>query len=383
METIINRNLPYDWIQKSPALGLSSPAPMMAARLKDFAVESLLRFTGSQKFLTTQLDITNACNLSCAHCYHSNHSNAGALDFDGWGKILDQYGQLARKLHLAPRFVICGGEPTLSPLFFPMLSELNSRWPGVHITVLTNATRLTEGLVSSLRAYNLGFQISLDGPDRERHDLIRGAGNFAQALAGLKNLQHAGMNATFLATLSHKTSLWISDFFEIAAQCGVEQMNFTRFISQGYGRKLEERHEDRPLEALELRDAYNTILACSKSSGVKTNTNLPLYHLIDPNLGANGKSGFQGLIIDYMGNLKVSSRVNFKLGNILEEGLESLFLRHPLMEAFRDRKIEGCGSCVHFEHCGGDRNSSYVTTGSFLRKDPGCWLNMMPQEAKG
>ena len=58
--------------------------------IKDLTIRSLLRFTGSQKFLTAQLDITNACNLTCAHCYHDNHSNRGALDFAGWRRILDQ-----------------------------------------------------------------------------------------------------------------------------------------------------------------------------------------------------------------------------------------------------------------------------------------------------
>lgn len=30
-------------------------------------IERLLKFTGTQKFLSAQLDITNACNLNCAH----------------------------------------------------------------------------------------------------------------------------------------------------------------------------------------------------------------------------------------------------------------------------------------------------------------------------
>ncbi|MBI4372042.1 MAG: radical SAM protein [Elusimicrobia bacterium] len=348
--------------------------------LQDSIIGGLLKFTGSQKFLTAQLNITNACNLSCVHCYHAHHSNAGALDFQGWRSILDQYERLAKKLYLKPFFVICGGEPTISSLFIPMLKELNSRWPGVRVDVLTNGTRLARGFTESLRQFNLGIQISLDGPDRERHDLIRGHGSFDQTLSGLNNLQEAGLNAWFLATLSHRTSLWIEDFFKMAAISEVEGMNFTRFIPEGTGRLLEESHADRPLSGVDLRDTYAAILKSSKGTGVATNTNGPLFHLIDSNLGANGKAGFQGLIIDYKGNLKFSSRVDFKLGNILEEGLENLFLGHPLMRALRNREIEGCGTCVHYEHCGGDRNASFVATGSFLKKDPGCWLDTAPQE---
>lgn len=347
---------------------------MTLLSVKDRVVRGVLEFTGTQKILTAQLDITNACNLTCVHCYHPHHSNEGGLDFPAWREILDQYGNLARKLYLLPDFILCGGEPTISPLFWPILEELSSRWPASRISVLTNATRLNPEFAGRLSRLNVDFQISLDGPDSRRHDLIRGAGNFDQAMTGLGCLQDAGMNAAFLATLSHRNSFWIADFFETAARVRAERMSFTRFISQGSGRRLEERLEDRPLAPAELREAYRTILESSKRSGVATKTSTSLYHLLDPNLGAHGKSGFQGVVIDYQGNLKVSSRTNFKLGNVRVDGLENLFLRHPIMKALRDRDIEGCGSCSHYEHCGGDRNASFAATGSFLKKDPGCWL---------
>ncbi|PIR19555.1 MAG: hypothetical protein COV48_01350, partial [Elusimicrobia bacterium CG11_big_fil_rev_8_21_14_0_20_64_6] len=166
-------------------------------------------------------------------------------------------------------------------------------------------------------------------------------------------------------------------FFATAARANVESMNFTRFITEGDGRRLEEAGVDRPLTGPELRDAYTAILRLSRQTQVPTNTNLPLFHLIDPSLGAHGKVGFQGLVIDYMGNLKVTSRVGYKLGHVLEEGLEALFLGHPVMRDLRDRKIDGCGPCVHYERCGGDRNASFTATGSFLRKDPSCWFDLV------
>lgn len=345
-------------------------------RVKDSLIHRLLDFTGSQRFLTTQLDITNACNLTCVHCYHDNHSNRGALDFAGWRRILDQYEALTKKLYLRPRFILCGGEPTLSPMFRPMLHELSGRWPEARITILTNGLPLSPELTRFLAGFDVAFQISLDGPDARRNDLIRGPGAFDGALAGLKNLQAAGLNASFLATLSRRNSSWLADFYATAARAKIESMNFTRFITEGDGRRLEESGVDRPLAGPELRGAYEAILSLSRKTGVPTNTNLPLFHLIDPSLGAHGKVGFQGLVIDYMGNLKVSSRVGYKLGNVLEEGLEALFLEHPLMRDLRDRKIEGCGPCVHYERCGGDRNASFAATGSFLKKDPSCWFEV-------
>jgi len=116
------------------------------------------------------------------------------------------------------------------------------------------------------------------------------------------------------------------------------------------------------------------ILLHSKRTGVKTNTDQPLYATIDPSLGRHGMFGFQGLIVDYKGNLKVSSRSGFILGNIFEKGMENLFLNHPLMRSLRNGEIDGCGGCEFYRRCGGNRTAAYATSGSFLAPDPGCWL---------
>lgn len=340
----------------------------------NWIIERLLNFTGTQKFLSAQLDITNACNLSCAHCYQSNHSADRDLSLGEWRKILDQYARLAKKLHLLPHFCISGGEPTISPLFIPILEELRSRWPDAGISILTNGTTLSKVIVSEIARFKVDAQISLDGPDNQRHDCVRGRGNFDKAIKGLKVLQEAGLVTIFQGVLSYRTAPWISDFFETAVRQKVSGMSFARFIPQGKGKLLQNSGGDRPLAGLELRDAYANIVAASAKTGINTNTNVPLLALISEGLGAQGKFGFQGLVIDHQGNLKVSSRTDFRLGNILKTGLEELFLRQPVMKDLRAGKIEGCGTCRFYDKCGGDRNASFAAYGSFLRKDPGCWL---------
>ena len=340
----------------------------------NWIVTKLLKFIGTQKFLSVQLDITNSCNLNCRHCYQAKHSSGDDLSFESWCKILDQYERLAEKLQLAPHFLISGGEPTISPIFSAILAELHSRWPATDIDVLTNGTNLTDKIVAELVRYKAGVQISIDGPDSERHDNIRGAGNFEKAVKGLKALQNAGLNATFQTVLSNRTAPWIQDFFETARRMKAAAMNFTRFVPQGKGKDFYENGGDSPLMGLDLKKAYSGILSFSQKSGISTATNLPLVTLISPELGAHGKFGFQGLIIDYQGNLKVSSRTDFRLGNIFKTGLGELFLRHPIMKDLRNGKIDECGVCQFYDKCGGDRNASYAVHGSFLKKDPGCWL---------
>lgn len=340
----------------------------------NWITKKILEFTGSQKFLSAQLDITAACNLNCIHCYQPHHAPGKDLSLSDWRGILDQYSGLAEKLCLRPSFCISGGEPTISPVFSALLAELHSRWPAANVTVLTNGTMLSEQIISELASHKADVQISLDGPDRERHDAVRGTGVFDKAIAGFDRLNKAGLRVIFQTVLSDRTAPWIESFFALARQKNSAAMNFTRFVPQGRGKVLSENGGDRPLLGFELKKAYSAIISESEKSGIPTVTNQPLFALLSPGLGAHGKFGFQGLIIDHRGNLKVTSRADFILGNVLEAGLEKLFLGHQIMKDLRSGRIEGCGTCKLYDRCGGDRNASFAAYGSFLRKDPGCWL---------
>lgn len=343
--------------------------------LKNWLIKKIIGFIGSQKFLSVQLDITNVCNLKCKHCYQDGHAVGADLGFMDWCRVFDQYDALTQKLHLIPHFCLSGGEPTASPIFSAILDEIHRRWPKASVAVLTNGTCLSVEKVKHMAAHKVEVQVSVDGPDACRNDFIRGQGSFSKAIGGVKALRESGIIPTFQAVLSSRTAPWVEEFFELAAELQVGAMNFTRFVPQGKGKMLEKDSGEKPLHGKDLRDAYMAILRASNKAKVHTGTNLPLFVLISPELGAHGKFGFQGLVIDYRGNLKVSSRADYCLGNIFKSGLEELFLRHPLMEDLRNGKIEVCGSCAYYDRCGGDRNASFVEFGSFTKKDPGCWLD--------
>jgi MoaA/NifB/PqqE/SkfB family radical SAM enzyme len=299
--------------------------------------------------------------------------NDGAIDLAGWLKILEEYKVLCRKLGKRPDFILCGGEPTISKLLRPILEKIASDFPDAPVAILSNGTMLRPGLVEYLKKFNVHFQVSLDGPEAESHDKVRGPGAFMRALKGIALLRSENISVSILSILSKRTSSQIRRFFDLAAKIDVSSMNFTRLIGEGTARNLVEEGQDAPIYGLELKEAMEEILKQSKAHSVHTSTNAPLYALLDRNLGRNGQYGFQGIIVDYKGNLKVSSRTPTILGNVLAEGLEKLFMESPIMKALRDRAIEGCGSCPLYGRCGGDRNASFGEYGSYLKKDPGCW----------
>ena len=337
-------------------------------------IKKVLSFIGAQKTLIVQLDITNTCNLNCRHCYQTGHSAVEDMPLEKWGKIIDQFSELTKKLLLTPHFGISGGEPTISPEFIPILRYIREKHPDAELAVLSNGTALGENVVREIAAVGAKVQLSLEGPDAASHEFVRGRGSFDKTILGLRKLQDAGIYVTLQAVLSRRTAPMVDAFFELASDLDVSGMNFARFVPQGRGLDYQLSGDDGPLYKNELKDAYSSILAASRRTGVYTSTNLPLFVLISPELGMHSRAGFQGLVIDHKGNLKVSSRTDFILGNVADSGLADLFLRHPVMVGLRKGKIEGCSECSYFSRCGGDRNASYEAHGTFFKKDPGCWL---------
>lgn len=343
----------------------------------------LLKTINVDRYLPLQLDITNACNLRCVHCYHPHHNNEGALSLENWKEIILQYKALIQKMRYRPWLILCGGEPLASPYLLPLLSFIKQELPLASMSILTNGTLAKEPLLSKLEAFpNLQFQVSLDGPDAYRHDQIRGQGNFEKALSGIRALKFKGFEVNVLSVLSSKTNQWMEDFFRLAKVEGFRSMNFVRFVPEGYGRKLLDAHEDQPLLGANLKLAYQNILTFMAKYEVASKTQSPLFDLLVPGLGRSGRY-WESIVVDYQGYIVASSRSKVRLGHAIHEGLEQIFLHHPIYQGLRSGKVEVCGKCPLYNVCGGDRNAAFAASGDFLGPDPGCWRLETNQNLKG
>ena len=352
-------------------------------RLVDWVCEKIWPAVDPQtQFLTVQFDITNACNLACDHCYLPHHKNQGALTYEQWVRVLDQYEQLLKKLRMQPRVTLCGGEPLLCPFLPALLKEIRSRFGFCELSVQSNGTLVTSSIAELFKSLNVSVQISVDGPDAARHDNIRGPGAFAKTMAGCRILKSNDVTFFCQAVLSRRTVAWIPEFFKLALEAGATDMNFARLVTEGYAKTLLAAGQDRPLEGLELKNALQDILKYSRDTGIPTATHGALWHLIEEGLGSPNNVGFAGFVIGYRGEFKVTSRASMVLGNVLEEDMGNLFLKHPVMKKLRDGEIDVCGGCRYFDKCRGDRNASFAAFGNFFGPDPSCWLIPAEQLSK-
>lgn len=129
------------------------------------------------------------CNLRCTHCFIScapdNHSFE-FLDLATVLRYLDESESWGVK-----EYYFTGGEPFMNRDLVEMLEATLQHGPA---TVLTNATLLTRDEVAHLarieRAspYSLEIRVSIDGPNPETNDPVRGPGTFRRAMQGVRLL---------------------------------------------------------------------------------------------------------------------------------------------------------------------------------------------------
>lgn len=133
------------------------------------------------------------CNLRCHHCFIScapDNDTLGMMSLAQFLPYLEESVRLGVK-----EFYFTGGEPFINPDIFDILEATLAAGPA---TVLTNATRFTDGNVSRLKdlsdrsIYSLEVRVSLDGFSAEMNDPIRGAGTFERILRGIGLLVEAG-----------------------------------------------------------------------------------------------------------------------------------------------------------------------------------------------
>ena len=141
------------------------------------------------------------CNLQCTHCINASGPVDPWLAPMAVAEVERHVDEAAR---LGAREVyFTGGEPFLHPKILELLAHALARMPA---TVLTNGTLVTEGVADRLAElaarsrYSLEIRVSLDDPDREANDRVRGRGAFDRALAAIARLHRRGLPAILTAT---------------------------------------------------------------------------------------------------------------------------------------------------------------------------------------
>lgn len=155
--------------------------------LRNKEIEAAIRSEGLSAPVTVTWEVTNRCNLRCAHCLSGSAPDADTsadLSLDEARVVVDQLAAAGVfQIHFG------GGEPFIYPGFMELLRHAQSRG-FCCLCISTNGALLTPRRIAELEAMGgIYLQLSLDGADPATCDAIRGTGAFDKALAALGKLR--------------------------------------------------------------------------------------------------------------------------------------------------------------------------------------------------
>jgi molybdenum cofactor biosynthesis enzyme MoaA len=137
-----------------------------------------------------------ACNLACPFCLEGSKPGDRRLDRVSFADVRPFIDE-AIALGVA-QLSFTGGEPFIVKDFVRILEYALDRAPCLVLTNGVDAVtkRLGKLVPLTRKTHALALRVSIDYPDRGRHDAGRGAGNFAKAWHALKLLHEAGFRVS-------------------------------------------------------------------------------------------------------------------------------------------------------------------------------------------
>ena len=180
--------------------------------------------------LKVLMGISNKCNLRCTMCHFSFdrvfYRPADYMSPDEFTRVATEVFPYAHTVVLS-----AGSEPTLSPHFEAIL-QIASTWPLQELKFLTNGILFNPGMTAAiLQSSVTQIDVSIDGACAATYEKIRRGGRFDRLVRNLERLRDMkkdlGMKTPlvqFNVTLMKSNLAELSEFVDLAEQCGVARM---------------------------------------------------------------------------------------------------------------------------------------------------------------
>lgn len=293
-------------------------------------------------------EITDVCNLDCAHCYNAssvcNHCFANASEVK---KVLDGLSHYGFK-----RVSFSGGEP----LLHADIEEIccYARRLGLEVYLITNGVLLSEKTLAWIMSHNIYLQISLESDDREINDAIRGYGEYNRVMKSLELLRTANyLDHIYLHMTPQKMNYkTVATFAQFAKMKGCRGAGYSQWAPLGRGRVNNEKMR---LSAGEQIWIIETVRNSARALNDET-FSLDDYVCVD-------KCGLvlgEGIISPYInskGELFPCSGFHeekFSMGNVYKKCIGDIITNEALCRVIDTAKegLEKCNDCIISDMCG-------------------------------
>jgi radical SAM protein with 4Fe4S-binding SPASM domain len=361
----------------STSLAASAPVPregvkMSRRRIAPDGVASACYFRSSaigpeRKAL---VQITERCNLHCAHCFVS--AGREGLDMDVGRIEEDLLPQLTEAR--VGRVTLTGGEPFAHPDLLKIAAL--ARTAGMGVTICTNATLIEPDVMDELEAMGgIQLNVSLDGFSAETHGKFRGApGSFDQTVETTRALGERGLLKGVLVTPNRLAPVEEYELLcEFARECGAQYVLMNPLSSMGRGvggvrrlgaseafmRSLDietAEFDDQDLELVRIRfpNDDKPLSACEAGTIIY--------------VFAGGEvTVCPYLVFAARTPQSLHDPAEFIVGNVFESSDIAVRLdSYPLHERVTMRSDPVCGSCALADGCGRGCPAAVIATGGRL-----------------
>lgn len=157
--------------------------------------------------------VTYRCNAFCHFCHFGDHA---AFKKTPYASLDDFRNNIVQLEELGVKFIdLTGGEPLLNPNIHTMAEFARSH--GMQTSITTN-TLLYKKFAEKLAGHVNLLHFSLDSPDKEEHDTIRGVACYDSVFESIKIAKSIGEFPDILFTVTNDTYHKLPEMYEIAVK---------------------------------------------------------------------------------------------------------------------------------------------------------------------
>jgi radical SAM protein with 4Fe4S-binding SPASM domain len=344
-------------------------------------------------------NLTQRCNLECAHCYLSAFAGAetrGELTTAECRRVIDEIARVNPNVFL----ILTGGEPLLRRDLWDIAAYAAEKR---FTTVLgTNGVLLRDADARRMREHGvLGASLSLDSTDAGRHDRFRRLpGAWAGAVRATKVLADHGLDFSLHMAVTDWNVDEVPAMIDLARELGATVLNCFFLVRTGRGRDLTDIDPQayeriltylaraqgagggpRPAPAFE--DPWSTPVG--RADGLLIRAKCaphfrrilwqlnPSSPLLQNYAHGSCPAGKYYCRITPEGDVTPCPYMPVSAGNLRRASFDALWREAGVFHDLREPTLGGrCGACEFSKLCGGCRCRAYATHGDYLAEDPAC-----------
>ena len=355
---------------------------LTAAPFTDFA--SLKPRDFDQRPLLVIWEMTQACDLKCAHCRANSKPHRHPLELSTAEAfhLIDQIANMK-----VPLFVLTGGDPLKRPDLLPIVQYAHKRGVRTSLTPSTTPLLVREAIFELKQSGLMRLAVSLDGSTAGLHDGSRGVpGSYKRSLDAIGWCHEADLPVQVNTTVSRRNFDDLDNMIGLLTDLRVVLWSVFFLVPTGRAQMADllsaEEHERVFAKLYEASKRVKfhikttegqhyrrfVLQQKAKASSEKTEDDL----IAGAPKGVNDGKGF--LFVSHTGEVFPSGFLPLSAGNILWEPLAEIYQNAPLFRALRDSlQLKGkCGRCEFNEICGGSRARAFAVSRDAFAEEPCC-----------